>query len=166
MYKKQVIIQEIKELNPKYKVNVSKLVVMPISDLLRDKNKAIQLNHMVHEAQRLQRWWREKLLTKKRGYRPIGILEIIRKIDQIRTIQAWWRGLIETKKIRSVFLEKGRARIIISKYVRKFKQRNHERKLVEMEESFKFFDVMRNKVLIDSQIIIARVWRRYIERKK
>jgi len=41
MYKKQVIIQEIKELNPKYKVNVSKLVVMPISDLLRDKNKAI-----------------------------------------------------------------------------------------------------------------------------
>lgn len=44
-------------------------------------------------AKRLQRWWREKLGNKKRGYRAIGIWEIKKMFDKITIIQKWWFAL-------------------------------------------------------------------------
>ena len=67
---------------------------MPIQEILRIKNSATIQDYMNKKATKIQRWWRNRLLDKKRGFAPMGIWEIKKMFDKVIKIQQWYRGLI------------------------------------------------------------------------
>ena len=52
----------------------------------------------VNAAKRLQKWWRNRLMRKKRGFAPIGVYELIKMFDKVKKIQAWYRGVLEDRE--------------------------------------------------------------------
>ena len=79
-------------MNPSYNIDVNKLFVMPIDVLLKKKHRELLTAKMNKSAARIQRWFREKTDTKRRGFK-IGIWELKRMMDKVPIIQRWYRAL-------------------------------------------------------------------------
>lgn len=90
---KSRILQDIRNINAKHRLDYGRVALMSINELLWKKHTLQENERQLKATRRLQRWWREKLNNKKRGYRAIGIWEIKKMFDKITIIQKWWQKL-------------------------------------------------------------------------
>ena len=92
--RKQMIIKTIQKVQKSFKIDVNKLIVMPIDDLLKKKHLALNQANQIEAAKRLQRWWRDRTGRKQRLFAPFGIWEIKKMFDKIVIIQKWFRKVM------------------------------------------------------------------------
>ena len=74
------------EVQKSVKIDLNKLIVMPISELLKKKHNVLIHARQVESAKRLQKWFRNRQMAKKRGFAPFGIWEIKKMVDAVITI--------------------------------------------------------------------------------
>ncbi len=73
----------------------------------------------VNAAKKLQKWWRNRLLRKKRGFAPLGVYELIKMFDKVKKIQAWYRRILNEREKKAVFRKKTNCIMLVQKFVRK-----------------------------------------------
>ena len=81
-------------------------------------------------------------------------------LDKVSIIQKWYKELNEKWAKRYTFQKEVAACRIIQSHVKELLERVHLRKMSEMQESFKFFEKMHTKNILDAQIKIRYLWKK------
>ena len=84
LHVKQRLVREIQECKTNFKLDVDKLKIMPIDELIKKKHKILIHHEHVMASKHLQKWWRNRLARKKtRSFAPLGLWELIKMIDKV-----------------------------------------------------------------------------------
>ena len=71
-------------------------------------------------------------------------------LDKVKKIENWYYRILAKRNEWFKTAIKMKAVVRVQRFAKILLNRVHERKMREMEESFKFFDDMKNKVQIES----------------
>ena len=86
----------------------------------------------LNAAKRLQKWWRNRLLRKKRGFAPLGVYELIKMFEKVKKIQNWYRGILEEREKNLIFKQKTKCVMLVQKFAKIMLAKRHKRKLINM----------------------------------